>query len=187
MSTRKELKGRPANGPESELSKFKSLWLSSLAEDARHFWRERFFSKDSQSTVRGEILAKLKINLRFDSQLTLFRQWVEKQDQRDEEAEKQQQDEADCQREHPDWSDEQRRMYVINCSLNRAIATGDFADLGMKAVKAGQNEKVISLDDRRLQLLEKKAAAFDAVKSAVNSGGVTPETLNKIERELKLL
>lgn len=41
--------------------------------------------------------------------------------------------------------------------------------------------------ERKIVLLEKKAAAFDQVKASVNSGGLTPETLEKIERELKLM
>jgi DNA-binding phage protein len=56
----------------------------------------------------------------------------------------------------------------------------DFAKLEAKA----RDQK---LDERKVVLLEKKSAAFDQVKQAVNSGGLTPETLRKIERELKLL
>jgi hypothetical protein len=49
-----------------------------------------------------------------------------------------------------------------------------------------------SLDERRLVLHEKKAAAFDRAQAALteakaSKGGVTPETLERIERELNLL
>jgi hypothetical protein len=53
--------------------------------------------------------------------------------------------------------------------------------------KANLEKSKINLGERRVKLLESKAAAFDQVKAAVNSGGITPETLTKIERELKLL
>jgi len=53
--------------------------------------------------------------------------------------------------------------------------------------KAEIEKAKISQGERKLVLLERKAAAFDQVKQAVNSGGLTPETLTKIERELKLL
>lgn len=53
--------------------------------------------------------------------------------------------------------------------------------------RAALESRKLELQERRVVLLEQKAAAFDQVKAAVNSGGITPETLSKIERELKLL
>ena len=49
-----------------------------------------------------------------------------------------------------------------------------------------------SLEERKIVLLEKKAAAYDRAQALLtevktSSGGITPETLSKIERELKLL
>lgn len=49
-----------------------------------------------------------------------------------------------------------------------------------------------SLDERRVALLEKKSDAFDRAQAALreaksSKGGVTPETLERIERELNLL
>jgi len=45
---------------------------------------------------------------------------------------------------------------------------------------------------RKLALLEKKAAAYDRAQAALaeakqSKGGITPETMSKIEAELKLL
>lgn len=53
--------------------------------------------------------------------------------------------------------------------------------------KAKLESGKLALAERRVQLLEQKAAAYDQMKAAVSSGGLTPETLTKIERELKLL
>lgn len=68
---------------------------------------------------------------------------------------------------------------------------------GMRSRAALEEKKLVekredrALDERRVSLLEKKAAAYDraeaALSEAKNSGGITPETLTKIERELKLL
>mgnify|MGYP007071578106 CR=1 FL=1 len=60
-------------------------------------------------------------------------------------------------------------------------------DYASGLTKAEIEKQKLALSDRRVKLLEQKAAAFDKVKEAVNSGGLTPETLTKIERELKLL
>ena len=52
--------------------------------------------------------------------------------------------------------------------------------------------KQTAMDERKIVLMEKKAAAFDraqqTLEQAKNSkGGITKETLHKIEQELKLL
>jgi hypothetical protein len=58
--------------------------------------------------------------------------------------------------------------------------------------KARLKEKDQNLDERRVVLLEKKAAAYDRAQAALkearsSKGGITPETLKRIERELNLL
>jgi transcriptional regulator with XRE-family HTH domain len=52
--------------------------------------------------------------------------------------------------------------------------------------------KQTAMDERRLQLLEKKADAYDRAQAALTAaksskGGITKETLARIESELKLL
>lgn len=65
--------------------------------------------------------------------------------------------------------------------------------------KAVQEEKKIGLrkakltqDERKIILMEKKAEAYDRAQAALTAaksskGGITPETLKRIEQELKLL
>lgn len=77
MSTPKKLQG-----VETEMTRLKAAWLK-LSEDARSFWLELFVSETPQAEVRKQVLAKLKINLRFDSQLNKFRAWLEAQEQRE--------------------------------------------------------------------------------------------------------
>ena len=58
--------------------------------------------------------------------------------------------------------------------------------------KAELEKQKIALANRRVKLLEQKAAAYDRAQRALESaksskGGITPATLAEIERELKLL
>lgn len=58
--------------------------------------------------------------------------------------------------------------------------------------KARLEEQKLAIADRRTKLLEKKADAYDRAQAALteaknSKGGITPETLTRIERELNLL
>jgi hypothetical protein len=175
---------KPRGGSNSELTRLKALWRT-LADDARHFWRSRFASAEAtQEQIRAELQTKLKVHLRFDSQLTAFRQWVEAQDAMDAESERQAEDDARARELHPEWSDDQRRMHVINCSLNRAISTGDFKGLGLKAVKAAQNEKVISLDRDKFELFKRKADQADATDRVLADHELSPEQREQRIKEI---
>ena len=66
------------------------------------------------------------------------------------------------------------------------IASSLFREI-TEVLKLDAKRKDQELDERKIAVMEKKASAFDQVKAAVNQGGITPETLTKIERELKLL
>ena len=68
---------------------------------------------------------------------------------------------------------------------------GDF-DLGLRTVVQDLNVKRTDLESRRIVLLEKKAAAYDRAQAAMSEakaskGGITKETLKRIEAELNLL
>lgn len=176
----------------SELTKLKVLWRDSLSEDARAYWQQQFASGEvTQAQIRAEMLSKLKINLRFDKQLTGFREWEMEQRQLDLEAERQEEDERRALADNPDWTLDQAREAVLAKAYRRAAAKGDFK-LGLMTVDRDLSAKKISLDSRKLVLLEKKAAAYDRAqeiltKAKTSKGGLTPETLQQIESELKLL
>lgn len=167
-------KPRGSKGPLPELTKFKLLWRDALDERARDFWRSRFASADTQSALRKELAVKLKINLSQDSQLTSFRDWLAEQDAMDQEAERQAEEETRLAKDHPDWDPDRLRQEVISGSLRRAIVTGNFEALGLRAVKAGQNEKVIALDRDKFE--------FDATKLAL----AKLDTLKTIKANSKL-
>ena len=186
MSAPTKLRG----GQNSEITRLKALWLT-LSDDARSFWQELFVSPVTQAEIRKQLLAKLKINLRFDAQLNAFRDWELEQRARDLEAERQMEDERRILSEHPNWNLDQAREAVLTRSYERSISSGDFK-LGLATVVQDLNVKRTDLESRRIVLLEKKAAAYDRAQVAMSEakaskGGITKETLAKIESELKLL
>ena len=183
MSAPKKLRG----GGNSELTRFKFMWRDTMPEPARDFWRSRFLSADTQAQVRKEIFTKLKINLSYDNQLAVFRDWDFEQQTRDLEAERMRSDEQRFTEEHGDLNKDQVRDLVLKRSYERAMAVGNFKQ-GLATVDRDLKVGEAQRDERKLLLLEKKAAAFDQLKAASKSkGGITPETLTQIERELKLL
>jgi len=177
---------RLRGGTKSELTKFKRLWRDALGESEKDFWRSRWLSADTQAQVRAEIWERLGINLSYDDQLKEMRDYDWTQRQMDLEAERAREEERRTLEEHPDWTAEHVRDDLLERLVRRARAQGD-AKLGLAAVKVDLQARLVTLDARRIALLEKKAAAYDQVKQAAGTGGLTPETFAKIERELKLL
>ena len=107
------------------------------------------------------------------------------------EAEQAAEEEHQIYSQHPDWTKDQVREELIKRFYNRALATGN-ADLGLRTIVQDLNVQKVELDSRKLALLEKKAAAYDRAQAALaeakqSKGGITPETMSKIEAELKLL
>lgn len=183
MSTPKKLQG----GTDSEVTKLKALWLDTLSESQRDFWRSEFVSRQTQAELRSAIKTKLGVTLLYDSQLTRFRDWVEAQMKDDIEAERQADDLRRIEVEHPDWTEDARRKKAFDLMYNRALASGDWKML-QGAMKLDKGFMDAGLADRRVKLLEDNAArALAIIEGAKNQGGLTAETLEKIERELKLL
>jgi len=173
------------------LTRFKELWKSEkFSDDARSYWREEFVSKRTQADLRGELLRKLKIHFRRDDQLTAFRSWLDDQDRRDKQAERMVENERRIRADHPDWTLDQVRDEVLKQSYFETLAAGNFK-LGLATIREDVRVKKISIEHRKLVLLEKKAAAYDRAQEVLShakaSGGITPETMRKIESELKLL
>lgn len=190
MSAEPKLRG----GSDSELTRLKTLWRG-LSDDAREYWRSQFASGDiTQADIRKQIFAKLKINLKWDKQLTNFRAWLDNQDMRDEQAERMQENERRLKEEHPDWSLDQVREEVLRQSYFETLATGNFQNLGLKAVttelkanaqkadqqryldaKRSDEEKALSLclEDAKAypEVQELFKAAFTALKKAKGGKG----------------
>lgn len=169
MSTAKKLQG----GTDSEVTRLKELWLHTLSESQRDFWRSEFVSKQTQAQLRAALLAKLKVNLLYDSQLTRFRDWVDDQLKLDLEAERQADDERRLLEENPNISKEELREKLLMAAYRRANASGDFK-LGLAAMKQDKSLSELSLDRDKFQ--------FDAAKAAL---AVLPELL-AIKRDSSL-
>jgi hypothetical protein len=181
------IKLRPGN---SELTKLKAVWRG-LGADARAFWQDLFVSATPQAEIRRQLATQLKVNLGRDQQLSRFRDWEGEQREMDLEAERQREDERRLKEEFGDWTLEQIREEVLKRAYTRALLRGDFS-AGRKTIAQDLKVKKVSLDERRLVLLEKKAAAADRAQAALaegkkSKGGLTRETLKKIEAELNLL
>ena len=169
MSAHKKLRS-----PDSEITKLKVLWRDSLAEDAKAFWQELFVSASTQAAIRSELQKKLKVNLRFDKQLNAFRDWELEQRQLDIESERQLEDERRLKAEFGEWTLDQIREEVLKRSYARAMATGDFAS-GRKTIVQDLNVKKIAQDERKLVILEKKAAQADAAKGILENRELNEE------------
>lgn len=161
MSTPTKLRA----GTESEITKLKKLWRDSLAEDAREYWRELFISPDcSQAEIRRQMFARLKVNLKHDSQLNKFRDWELEQRALDLEQERQEEDERRALAENPNWTLDEARESVLKKAYQRAGARGDFK-LGLATVDRDLKAKEVTMDREKLDLLKTKAAQLDQIKA----------------------
>jgi hypothetical protein len=168
---------------EAPLAKLKKLWPS-LSESAQDYWLEQFTSERKQSEIRQEIFAKLKIKLSSDAKLTNFRKWLDQQAKRDEEAQRQEEDLQQIKEQYGDWTLDQIREEVLKRSYARALATGDFKS-GRQTIVQDLNVKKVSLDERKLVLLEKKAAQFDKAKEVIESKLSPEEQRQRLKEILK--
>ncbi len=184
MSAPQKLRG----GSASEITRLKEVWLR-MAEASRDYWRSRFCSADTQSALRAELSKKLKINLTRDGQLTDFRSWDDANQQRELMAGKIEERKAELLA--GGMTLEEAQEVLLTEASAYSVAARDFS-LGLKVSREISNTKRDSLEERRISILEKKAAAYDRAQQALteakqSKGGITKETLVKIERELKLL
>jgi hypothetical protein len=159
----------------SELTNFKKLWRDSLAENERASWRDLFRSQTSQADIRRQLLAKLKINLRFDKQLSAFRAWEAKQHAIDLEAERR------IAEEHPDWTKDQVRDDLLRRFYNQARATGD-AKLGLETIAADVKVESLQFDKEKFTegLRTKIRAGLDAILSEANNNPVIKAAVEQI-------
>jgi hypothetical protein len=181
MSTPNKPIGTDSGQAEAPLAQLKEVWKR-LPEAAQDYWREQFSSSRKQSDLRTEILTKFKIKLSTDGKLTLFRAWLEANDQRLLMAEK----------------IESRKQELLSGGMTLAeaqdvlLTEASAYSVAARDFKLGMKVSSEISGARNLILAEKKAAAYDRAQAALtegkkSKGGITKETLAKIEAELKLL
>jgi hypothetical protein len=98
------------------------------------------------------------------------------------EAERQVEDERRITAEFGDWDLDRVREEVLKRSYARALTTGDF-DAGRKTIKQDLDVQKTSMDERKLVLLEQKAAQADAAKEVIKSK-LTPEEQRRRLKEI---
>ena len=178
-------KPRKLSHPESEVTKLKLLWNDRLSEAERDYWREQFASARSQLRLREELQGKYNIKLEHDTQLRRFRRWVQEEDLRKEQA-----DDVACDRaelEGQGLDDQQLRDELVRRMKERALARGDFK-LGEAAVRLDLRAESVGIHDRWLALQVRKVDVMaKEIELDAQPGGLTPEVLRQIEKDLKLM
>jgi len=82
--------------------------------------------------------------------------------------------------------------FAISAANVLLLAEGSRTKAKQEEVKIQLRKSKLTQDDRKIVLMEKKAAAYDRAqelltKAKTSKGGITKETLTQIEAELKLL
>ena len=176
---------RKLSHPESEGTKLKVLWRDALPEAEQDYWREQFASARTQSKLREELQEKYNIKLTHNEQLRRFCHWMEKEDLR-----KSQEEEVECDRaelEAQGLKGEQLRAELVRRMTERALARGDYK-LGAVAVALDVKVERLGIEEQRLALQLRRAERLDKdSERAQQPGGLTPEVLRQIERDLKLM
>jgi len=178
----KILNKKPAGKPGTEMTKLKDFWLS-LPDDDRAGWQEFFSSKVTTADIRQEISARLNIHLKQDSQWCRFRDWELSQRAREVEAERVEDDYRQLLEEFGDkWTLDQIQEEVFRRGYARALAAGDFK-LAFATMREEVRLQRVALEERRVILLEQKAAAREPVEE-VSKLRLTPEENRRRLREI---
>jgi len=147
MKAPEKLPRQPADPPPGELARLKQVWLG-FSDDARACWQDLFASKAKPAQIRKKLLARLGINLRYDAQLNVFRDWELRQRVLDQHGEWMQEIERRLTALHPDWTLDQVREEVLRKAYFVTLACGDFK-LGLQTVAQNLNAKKFALGEAK--------------------------------------
>ena len=181
MSTPNKLRG----GGKSELTRLKALQPAERAEI--YSWRSET-PAPTNAAIRTRIGERFGVTLRRDGQLSEFWSWQFRQQAIDRLGEMMEQDEALLQDKFPGLS----RDAIRDAAIKRGYAMADLAgdlELSLKVAKVDlkDSEERRNWEKYRDNVAERKRAIEAEIGKARTGGGLTPETLERIERELKLL
>lgn len=174
---------RPGN---NEITKLKEQWCA-LSDDARSYWQQLFISQTSQAEIRKQILARLKVSLRFDGQLNKFRDWELEQREKDLEAERALEEERRISEEHPDWTKDQVRDDLLRRFYNRARATGD-SKLGLKTIAADVKVESLKFDQEKFKegLRTKLESGLAELATHIKSNPKAQAAYEALKAEVKI-
>ncbi len=182
-----KLKGGASGKPHSELTRLKALWRK-MPEEERAGWEDLLYSDTSRAQFRAMIGEKLGVTLKHDTQFTRFRKWVNDQHLRDLAAEEAQADAEELIRQG--IRGDKLRAELLRRMKARATVRNDFK-LGATALNLDFKAEQLAINKRRMKLLERQAelhehAQAQQKEASESKGGISPETLAKIEAELGL-
>lgn len=193
---------KPKGGPCKPSTRLKLL--SPEHHDLIAGWRTELIKGKvpTNQQLRDRIAKKFKIRLNQDTQLSRFWTWYEQQQNAASIDDLLEQQEEIFRSRYPDWTPEKVRETCIQIFIERTAARDDLSKFAT-AVKLAQSEergkkrnaqkdRELDQEDRKIVLLEQKAAAYDRAQAAISEakkskGVITPETLRRIEEELRLL
>ena len=173
-ATKNQLRG----GQDAPLSRLKHLEPEERAEI--YAWRYEEQPTPKLPEIRARIKERFGIVLRRDGQLSLFWPWQRRQGQWDRYNEMVAQDEQGLADRHPGVSREKLR----EATIKRMYAEADLEEdpkFTLKVIATDLKDTVVGQDDRKLKLLESKAAKADAAE-----GILQDKALNEQERAARM-
>jgi hypothetical protein len=180
MSINKKLKASPAGRPVFQVTRLKALWRT-LTEDQRAGWSAFLVSETSQAEIRRQILARFKINLRYDRQLLRFRTWLDELEALKAGADRAAADEVELRQQG--LAGAQLREELLNRMKIRALARGDFK-LGLRAIAADVKMEVLELDREKFKvgLHTKIQAGLESILAEARGNPAIAEAVKQIQQ-----
>jgi len=181
---------RAGNAP---LTRFKAMWRTQLTDETKVEFLGWFKEANtSHAEIRRRIHERWDIELKFDSQLSgdgALHDWCRQEQEQEQEAEWTESEEEKL--KALGLKGDALRDALLEKIKGRAYLRGD-AKTGLAAVDRDLKAAAISIDQGKLDLMKRKADAFDRAQAALAEGkkikgGLTMETIEKIERELNLM
>lgn len=184
---------KPRGGKASELTRLKLL--PPAQQEVIWGWREELVDGKplTNAAIRNRIAKQFDIRLGLDKQLSEFWRWYGAQLELEQSNDLIEQFEEFTRTRNPDWSPDKVRQTGIEFFMAHTVAKKDankFATIvtldqneRFGKTKAAQKERQLDQQDRKIKLLEKKAAAFDQAKQVVDSK-LTPEEQRQRLKEI---
>lgn len=165
--------------------------LKSLSQATRdELWRMRYPEEDGEKVKFTAILAWLKHTFALESSLASlsdFYAWERMARRIQHAKDRAEQVRMEMAKDSNITPDDLERV-AQSVFTAETLAEGDIKNYVALATLR-LNRQRVNQDERKLELLEKKAAFADAVKQAAeaSAGGITAEQMAEIERKLKLM
>jgi hypothetical protein len=186
---------RKIAGDEQPMNRLKRLSQNTAIRDEL----AKLLDEKKSAEWRAAVKERFGIWLSSDSQVTRWRDWVHREMSQERLNDFSEHMEQALKEFNPDASMERIREFTIATIITEALAAGN-PKLALAAVDRDQTERhgkskaqlekaKIELAERRVKLLEDKVRNAQAVIDSAKKtgGGLTKETLERIEAELKLL